>query len=310
MSAVSILIYLILSQEVVLVAVWFREEAAPGHAVEWQVRRSLFSGRSDFQTIDVLELESFGRALVLDGIMQTTTDDEFIYHEMLAHVPLLAHPAPRRVLIIGGGDGGLAREVLRHQEVRSVVMVEIDRMVVEVAKKFLPAHTAALGDLRLVIHYADGAAFLRGLAPNERFDVILVDSTDPEGNGPGNGLYTPEFYRHLRNALSPGGIFAQQTGTPFFNPEVVQRVVKSVAEFFAWAGVYWSVVPSYPGGFFTFTAGSLGSAVDAPRREATWPTVWYTGAIHRLAFSLPPYLARSVPYAVANGAPTSVNHQR
>ncbi len=294
----------------VLLAVWFREEAAPGHAVEWRVRRSLFSGRSDFQTIDVLELESFGRALVLDGIMQTTTDDEFIYHEMLAHVPLLAHPTPRRVCIIGGGDGGLAREVLRHHEVRHVVMVEIDRMVVEVAKKFLPAHTAALSDCRLVIHYADGAAFLRDLPSNERFDVILVDSTDPEGTGPGNWLYTPEFHRHVRDALNPGGIFAQQTGTPFFNPEVVQRVGQSVGERFAWAGVYWSVVPSYPGGFFTFAVGSLGPAVDAPRREANWPTAWYTGAIHRLAFSLPPYLSRTLPAGLANGGRARVNPQR
>ena len=261
--------------------------------MEWKVRRRLYQGQSDYQTIEVLELETFGTALVLDGIMQTTTEDEFIYHEMLAHVPLLAHPDPRRVLIIGGGDGGLAREVLRHAAVKEVVLVEIDRMVVEVAMKYLPEHTKALSDSRLVIHYADGARFLQ--ENRQPFDIILVDSTDPEGTGPGQWLYTEAFHDSVVANLRSGGIFAQQTGTPFFNPEVVEQVAASLVRRFPWAGVYWATVPTYPGGFFTFSTGSLGPAVNEPWRTWEGATRWYSEALHRQCFVLPREFERKLP---------------
>lgn len=268
---------------------WFREEASPGHALEWKVKKTLFSGASEYQRIEVLELDEFGVALVLDGILQTTSGDEFIYHEMLAHVPLAAHPHPRSVLIIGGGDGGLAREVLRWPMVEQVVLVEIDRMVVEVAKVYLPGHTSALSDPRLVIHYGDGARFLRAGAQRARFDLVLVDSTDPEGSGPGAWLYSEAFHRDVWQSLAPDGIFAQQTGTPFYNPEVFTAVAREIGDIFAWSGVYWTAVPTYPGGFFTFTAGSKGPAVSEPRHRPPEPTRWYRPEIHRLAFVLPPY---------------------
>ncbi len=272
--------------------------ASSGHALEWKVKRRLYQGQSEYQQIEVLELESFGTALVLDGIMQTTSGDEFIYHEMLAHVPLLAHPNPRRVLIIGGGDGGLAREVLRHREVEEVTLVEIDRMVVEVAMKYLPEHTSALADSRLVIHYADGAEFLNREENHRRFDVILVDSTDPEGNGPGQWLYTEPFHDNVRGSLRRDGVFAQQTGTPFFNPDVVERVAHSLVQRFPWTGVYWAAVPTYPGGFFTFSTGSLGPMVSRPCRTVHWQTEWYTEALHAQAFVLPARFARMLPAAV------------
>jgi len=287
-------------------ATWFRESASAGHALEWKVQKRLYRGRSEYQTIEVVELETFGTALVLDGIMQTTTGDELIYHEMLAHVPLLAHGRPRRVLIIGGGDGGVAREVLRHREVDEVVMVEIDRMVVEVAMKYLPGHTKALGDSRLVIHYADGAQFLKDEKNQSRFDVVLVDSTDPEGTGPGRWLYTEAFHDDVVRTLAPGGIFAQQTGTPFFNPEVLAGVASSLSQRFPWAGVYWAVVPTYPGGFFTFSTGSLGPAVCTPQRRWDGKTYWYTEDIHRQAFVLPAELGRTLPRGINRSAVESM----
>ncbi|AEJ39917.1 spermidine synthase [Sulfobacillus acidophilus TPY] len=278
-------------------ALWFRESASPAHRLEWKIRQELYSGQSPFQSIQVLDTEQFGPSLVLDGIMQTTTGDEFIYHEMLAYVPLLAHPHPRRVLIIGGGDGGLAREVLKVPGVEEVVLVEIDPVVVEVARRFLPQHTVALDDPRLTLIHADGAAYLTD-QKTEPFDVILVDSTDPEGDGPGTVLYTPAFHQALYEGLADDGLYVQQTGAAFYNPEVVEQVSHSVVTRFPLCRVYWCTVPTYPGALFTFTSGSKRYDIQKPSTPLTWPTRWYTPQIHQLAFALPPYLSQRLPETV------------
>ncbi len=276
-------------------ALWFVESASAAHKLQWKVTREVYSVESSFQHIQVLETEQFGMALVLDGIMQTTLGDEFIYHEMLALVPLLSHPDPKRVLIIGGGDGGLSREVLRLPEVQSVVMVEIDPEVVDVARRFFPHHTEAFNDERLRIVFADGANFLQSQATEaDKFDVILVDSTDPEGDGPGRFLYTSEFHRDVKRALNDGGVYVQHTGAPFFNPEVLGMVTEDVHRKFPLCQTYWASVPSYPGGIFTFTAGSMGPDLSKPLRELPGECRWYTPEIHRLAFSLPPYLQKLI----------------
>jgi spermidine synthase len=277
-------------------AEWFTEQASEGHRLQWKVRRTLYRGKSPFQTVEVLDTVQWGPALVLDGIMQTTTGDEFIYHEMLAYVALNAHPRPRRVLVIGGGDCGLVRDVLKDPGVEAVVMVEIDQLVVEVARKFLPAHTTALNDPRLTLLFQDGFQYLHEAAP-ESFDVILVDSTDPEG-GPGQVLYSSAFHRDVLKALRPDGLYVQHTGAPFYNPEVLEEVSRDVAEVFPVARVFWCTVPSYPGGLFSFIVGSRGPDPSVPRGRITWPTRWYTEAIHRTAFALPPYVARLVPAAL------------
>ncbi|WP_053960460.1 polyamine aminopropyltransferase [Sulfobacillus thermosulfidooxidans] len=272
-------------------SLWFVESASSGHKLEWKILREVYSIQSAFQHIRVVETEQFGMALILDGIMQTTMGDEFIYHEMLAFVPLLSHPAPKRVLIIGGGDGGLSREVLKVPGVEQVVMVEIDPVVVDVAKRYFPHHTESLNDPRLQIMFEDGAAFLRSQArSSEKFDVILVDSTDPEGDGPGQFLYTSAFHADVKNALNPGGIYVQHTGAPFYNPEVLGMVTEDVGKKFPLCQTYWATVPTYPGGIFTFTAGSLGPDLSQPIRTLPCETRWYTPDIHRLAFALPPYL--------------------
>lgn len=274
---------------------WFEEAASPGHRLQWKVIRELYSGTSEFQNIHIVETEEFGVAMILDEIMQTTAGDEFIYHEMLASVPLLSHPHPSRVLIIGGGDGGLAREVLKVPGVDTVVMVEIDPLVIEVARRFLPGHTQSLNDPRLTIQCEDGAAYVRATAHRrDKFDVILVDSTDPEGDGPGQFLYTPAFHTDILGALRPGGIYVQHTGAPFYNPEVLTDVSRDVTRQFPLCQVYWCAIPTYPGGIFTFTAGSLGPDLTRPQRTAPYPTRYYTPAIHAAAFVLPPFLQELV----------------
>ncbi|MCL4351192.1 MAG: polyamine aminopropyltransferase [Firmicutes bacterium] len=275
-------------------ALWFEEKASPAHRLKWKITQQLFSGKSRYQHIQVLDTEQFGPSLVLDGIMQTTSGDEFIYHEMLALVPLMAHPHPETVLIIGGGDGGLAREVLKYPAVKQVTLVEIDRMVVEVSRQYLPTHTVALDDPRLTLVEEDGSLFLDN-ASEGQFDVILVDSTDPEGNGPGTVLYTPEFHNKLYRALKPDGLYVQQTGAPFYNPEVVTMVTEDVVEKFSLCRVYWCTVPTYPGALFTFTAGSKKYDPMHPVQDVAWETCWYTRKIHEMSFTLPPYVAKLLP---------------
>ncbi|NMP21115.1 polyamine aminopropyltransferase [Sulfobacillus harzensis] len=276
-------------------ALWFSEQASDGHRLEWKIQKMLYSGQSPYQTIEVLDTEAFGPSLVLDGIMQTTTGDEFIYHEMLAWVPLATHPHPERVLIIGGGDGGLARDVLRSPDVKEVHLVEIDPLVVEVSRTYLHRHVAAFDDPRLSLITADGMEYLK--RPDiPAYDVILVDSTDPEGTGPGAVLYTPAFHQRVFSALAPDGLYVQQTGTPIYNPEVLKEASHSVAEIFPLCRVYWCSVPTYPGGFFTFTSGSKVHDLARPSRTASMPQgEWYTPEIHRAAFALPPMIERLIP---------------
>jgi spermidine synthase len=274
-------------------AEWFTEEASEGHRLQWKVRRTLFRERSRYQMVEVVDTVQFGPALVLDGIMQTTTGDEFIYHEMLAYVPLNAHPRPERVLVIGGGDGGLVRDVLKCPDVSRVVMAEIDPVVVEAARRFLPRHATAFSDPRLSLLFRDGFQYVQEAAP-ESFDLILVDSTDPEG-GPGQVLYSRAFHQAVARALAPNGIYVQHTGAPFYNPEVLEQVSHDVVTVFPLARVFWCAIPSYPGGLFTFLAASRGPDPATPGARITWPTRWYSPTVHRAAFSLPPFIAGLLP---------------
>lgn len=279
---------------------WFRETASSGHVLDWKVKSTLYSGSSSYQTIDVVETEDFGTALILDDIMQTTTGDEFIYHEMMSKVPLAAHPNPERVLIIGGGDCGLAATVLQDRRVESVTMVEIDEAVVTLAKEYFPNHTRSCNDPRLHIVYEDGAKYLREL-PTGQFDVILVDSTDPDTDN-GQFLYTREFHQSVLHALKKPGIYVQQSGNPFYNPEVVEDCSTSVSAVFPVCQVYWTTIPTYPGVLFTFTAGSTGLDVSQVVHKPEDPDCrWYTPELHQAAFVLP----KSVSQVVAKSMQTS-----
>ena len=190
---------------------WFSEMQTPNVKFSIRVDRQLYSGKSEFQRIDVFESPEFGRFLTLDGYMMLTEKDEFIYHEMITHVPMAVHPNVKRVLVIGAGDGGVIRELVRYPEIEQIDLVEIDELVVEVCKKYLPKTACRLDDERVSIYYEDGLRFIRSC--EDKYDLIIVDSTDPFG--PGEGLFTKEFYGNCYKALHEDGIMINQHESPF-----------------------------------------------------------------------------------------------
>jgi spermidine synthase len=254
-----------------------------------QVDDILYDQRSAFQHIQIAVSPLFGRMLILDDAVQTTERDEHVYHEMLAHLPLLTHPAPRRVLIIGGGDGGTLEEVLKHP-VEQATMVEIDPAVVEVSRTYLPAiANAAFQDPRARLLFADGIAFVHETA--ERFDVILVDSTDPKG--PGVALFSPEFFGQCSRVLRSGGILATQSGSLLYQRDLLDRVGRDLATLFPLVAPYWAAVPAYPGTLWTFTLASREAdprRVDremVARRTGELGLRYYDADAHHAALVLP-----------------------
>jgi len=251
----------------------------------------LASERSAFQQIDIYEHETFGRALVLDGLLQTTERDEFCYHEMLVHVPLLCLEQPRRVLVIGGGDGGTLRHVLMHP-VERAVMCEIDERVTALSREHLPSvGGAAFDDPRAEVLFDDGIAYMR--ADGEPFDAIIVDSSDPIG--PGEGLFTAAFYRDAAERLAPGGVVCVQSGSPFFQQDEMHRAHRNMAETFGDLRSYLGHIPTYPGTLWSFTMGGSDLAVDtqAAQRRATergLVTRYWSPEVQAGAFALPAFV--------------------
>lgn len=258
------------------------------------VARVLHRETTPFQELEVFETPGFGTVLVLDGVVQTTTADEFVYHEMMVHPALIAHGAARRVLIIGGGDGGCLREVLRHP-VERVTLVEIDAAVIDASKRFLPSLSAGgFDDPRADVVVGDGLAYVA--ANEETFDVILVDSTDPEG--PGEVLFTEEFYADCARILAPGGIVVTQSGVPFRQPAGVTRTYRRLASAFPDVAFLACAVPTYVGGLMTLGWASNDPAVRRLGPESLrvraeslgLKTRYYTPEIHAAAFALPQYV--------------------
>ncbi|MDH5799063.1 MAG: polyamine aminopropyltransferase, partial [Paracoccaceae bacterium] len=207
--------------------------------------RTLYDSETEHQRLKVFENGTFGRILTLDGVVQVTERDNFIYHEMMAHVPIFAHGAAEHVLIIGGGDGGMARAVLNHKTVKKVTMVEIDGGVVDFSREYLPMISdGAFDDPRLNLVIADGADFMRD--PGDRFDVIIVDSTDPIG--PGEVLFTDSFYGHAKRAMNEGGIITTQNGVPFMQGDELTNTMRAFQSLFADATCYLATIPTYAGG--------------------------------------------------------------
>jgi spermidine synthase len=278
---------------------WSVERLHDDHAQALRVAELHYDSATEHQRIRVFENPTFGRVMTLDGVVQVTEADNFIYHEMLTHVPILAHGAARRVLIVGGGDGGMAREVLKHRSVERVTMVEIDAGVVDFCRAYLPQISAgAFDDPRLDLVIADGADFMRG--DGGAYDVIIVDSTDPVG--PGEVLFTDSFYGHARARLAPGGILVTQNGVPFLQGGELTNTMRAFQSLFADATCYLATVPTYAGGPMAFGWGSDGEARAADEetlaeRFATSgiETGYYTPAVHRAAFALPPYVSRLIP---------------
>ncbi|TYO93873.1 polyamine aminopropyltransferase [Desulfallas thermosapovorans] len=275
--------------------VWFTEDQTKHLRIGCRVREVLFSGQSPFQKVAVLDTVEFGRMLTLDNVIQTNIKDEFVYHEMITHVGLNTHPDPKKVLVIGGGDGGAVREIVKHKGIEKVVHVEIDQMVIDVAKKFFPELSSGFNDPRVEIVVDDG---IKHVKENKGvYDMIIVDSTDPVG--PAVGLFSEEFYRSVFEALTGDGLFVAQTESPFFNSELITRVNTTISGIFPVTRLFWAVVPTYPGGYWTFTMGSkkhdpLAVDVDKDKIEALG-TKWYSPEVHRTAFVLQPFVKELLP---------------
>jgi spermidine synthase len=274
---------------------WFEESLFDSWRQSFHIQEKLYEEMTEQQNLLLFRNAFFGEVLALDGVIQTTQKDEFIYHEMLTHVPLLAHGNARTILVIGGGDGGILREILKHQVVEKVVLVEIDPSVIEFSKIYLPhLSDGAFYDLRVQIVIQDAAEFIKECS--ERFDVIICDSPDPEG--PGHVLFTEGFYGDCKKRLKPQGVFVNQSGVPFLQEDELLMVYKGLSRHFADVKFYLAAVPTYVGGCMAF-----GWATD--HEEGVKPTKheldmrlkgvkgdlrYYTPAMHKAAFALPRYI--------------------
>jgi spermidine synthase len=274
---------------------WYREKLHAATEQGLRVDRVIFDGRTRFQSVLVFENAFLGRVLVLDGIVQTTEADEFIYHEMLAHVPLFSLEAPEEVLIIGGGDGGCLEEVLKHR-VKRATMVELDGEVVELCRRHIPSISgAAFDDPRSELVIGDGARFLA--ETDRRFDAIIIDSTDPVG--PGEVLFSEKFYGDCRRCLGENGLLITQNGVPFEQRQEFDSSRERFSRLFRYPNFYFASVPTYVGGAMAFGCASEGTdaASIAPAdltrryRAAGFETRYYNPEIHRAAFARPSYLA-------------------
>lgn len=269
---------------------WFSESQTKNVGMQLRVKETLFMGKSEFQDIAVIDSHQFGRMLVLDGVFQTSIAEEFIYHEMIAHVPLFTHPSPKHVLVIGGGDGGAIREVVRHDAVETAEMIEIDGMVVEVSKQFLPEISEALiqHHPKLELKIGDGIQHMRDA--ENKYDVIIVDCSDPIG--PGEGLFTSEFYRDVYKALKEDGLFVQQTESPFYHQELITYVNKEIAALFPITKMYLATIPLYPSGLHCFTMGSKKydpMKVDVEKMQEL-KTRYHNKGIQKSCFVLPNFV--------------------
>ena len=279
---------------------WFEETLYAewrdqGYAQRFRITDLVYQEKSEHQDLVIFDTPMFGRVLALDGIIQTTEKDEFIYHEMMAHVPLFGHGAAKRVLIIGGGDGGVLREVLRHKGVDLARMVEIDRSVVDLCREYMPSLSAgAFDEPRCDLVIADGCQYVA--ETDDRFDVIIIDSTDPLG--PGEVLFTEQFYADCRRCMTDGGVLVTQNGVPFTQPEEVVNSAKRLCAVFKDVGFYATVVPTYIGGTMMLgwasdNAGLKSVSVEELQRRidaSGLKTRYYSADMHKAAFSLPPYV--------------------
>jgi len=267
---------------------WFTEKQTENFGITAKVNKTLHTEKTDFQQLDMIQTKEFGNMLVLDGMVMTTEKDEFVYHEMVTHPVLFTHPNPKHVLVVGGGDGGAIREVLKHPQVEKVVLVEIDGKVIEYSKKYLPSIAGKLEDERVEVLIDDG--FMHIHKNKNKYDVIMVDSTEPVG--PAAPLFERGFYQGIYEALKEDGLFVAQTDNPWFKGELIKKVFSDVKEIFPITKLYTCNIPTYPSGMWTFTIGSKKydpEAVDV----ITIPdidTKYYTPQIHKACFVLPRFV--------------------
>lgn len=277
----------------------YRETLYKNYGQFFSVEKMLHEVRTEHQHLVIFENAKMGRVMALDGAIQTTEADEFIYHEMLTHVPIIAHGAARNILIIGGGDGAMLREVCRHSSVDRITMVEIDQAVVDMCKKYLPNHSSgAYDDPRVNLVIDDGMSFIANCT--EQFDVIISDCPDP--TGPAEVLFSEDFYQACHRCLTDDGIFVAQNGTPFLQLDEVKTTAKNIQELFADWHFYHAAVPTYIGGSMTFAWAAKNRQLrqlplEILRKRLSGSAVatrYYNADIHQAAFALPEYVLQAI----------------
>jgi spermidine synthase len=267
---------------------WYTEKQTENFGITAKITRTLHTEETEYQKLDMIETVEWGRMLVLDGMVMTTIRDEFVYHEMISHVALNTHPNPKNVLVVGGGDGGAIREIIKHPSVEKAVLAEIDGRVIEVSKQYLPEIAGALDDPRVDVRVIDGIKHIQ--ESKDTYDIILVDSTEPVG--PAVGLFARDFYQGIYEALKEDGIMVAQTESPFFNADLIRRVYRDIAAIYPIARLYTASIPTYPSGLWTFTMGSKKYdplQVDESKLKDL-DTKYYSPRIHKSIFQLPKFV--------------------
>lgn len=267
---------------------WFTEKQTDNFGITMKVKRTLHTEQTDFQKLDMVETVEWGNMLLLDDMVMTSVKDEFVYHEMVAHIPLFTHPDPKEVLVVGGGDGGVIREVLKHPSVNKATLVDIDGKVIEYSKKYLPEIAGKLEDPRVEVKVGDG--FMHIAESDNQYDCIMVDSTEPVG--PAVNLFTKGFYAGIAKALKEDGLFVAQSDNPWFKGDLIQSVQKDVKEIFPITRLYTANIPTYPSGIWAFTIGSKKYDPLEVKEERFHPieTKYYTKELHKAAFVLPKFV--------------------
>ena len=299
---------------------WFSEVNSqwPGQAMSLEVERVLFDEKSEYQHVLVFQSRTWGSVLVLDGVIQLTERDEMAYQEMIAHLPLFSHPNPEHLLIIGGGDGGVIREAVKHASLKSITICEIDRMVIDAGKKYFPSVAAAWDDPRVTLYEGDGAVFMKKEENRGKYDVIITDSSDPIG--PAQSLFESPFYQAMHAALRSGGKVCTQAESIWINLPLIQQLVSDALAIYANAEYATTQIPTYPAGQIGFLLcskekeatgrrGSRGSAKPScatPARKIAKGDAdkfrFYSSALHSAAFVLPAFVTRAVEEAKMQAA--------
>lgn len=271
---------------------FYKEITPAGFGIAIKVKEVLFSDQSPFQKVEIIDTDStLGKILTLDDLMMTTEGDEYFYHEMISHIPMMNHKCPKSVLVIGGGDGGTVREVLKHDTVERVVLCEIDGMVIDACKKYLPTIAGKLDDPRVEVLVEDAIEYIKD--KENEFDIVLIDSTDPMG--PGEGLFTEEFYTNVKKSLKKGGIVAAQSESPVVNKEEIKKMYSLLKKVFPITSTFTSPIPTYPGGYWAWAFCSEEveplSYIDEKRcEEITKTCKIYNKEYHQARFALPNFL--------------------
>ena len=268
--------------------IWFTEKQTEYFGITMKINKTLHTEQTKFQKLNIVETEEWGNMLLLDDMVMTSERDEFVYHEMIAHVPLFTHPNPEYVLVVGGGDGGVIREVLKHPSIKKATLVDIDGEVIEYSKKFLPSIAGQLEDERVDVQVGDG--FMHIAQSENQYDVIMVDSTEPVG--PAVNLFTKGFYTGISKALKEDGLFVAQSDNPWFKADLIAKVQSDVKEVFPITRLYTANIPTYPSGLWCFTMGAKKYDPLAVREERFHDieTKYYTKELHKAAFVLPKFV--------------------